>query len=254
MEQYISKSALVAEIEKRMKKYTTIDVGNSSELEALYDAKCKALMEILSFLDTLKVKDPYEEVIQYDSVKRGIQAHAETYSFNIESKLFNQLTKEQQELWREEIEQAVISGGEAGVELARNPRYKENFEVKKMDLEKEITQFLDTYFPDAGIGHKLSLRRTAKHFFKLGLNSQTKDMQDALRIEYEKGRADVLRCIDPDEMVADFCSQPLSKTRSIASVYRQGIIDVLKRINKNEETSITNTRSIDDGGVQLPKH
>jgi len=76
-----------------------------------------------------------------------------------------------------------------------------------------------------------------------------KAMQEALRTEYEKGRADVLRCIDPDVMVADFCSQPLSKTRSIASIYRQGIIDIVKRINNNEKTSITGTRSIDNGGV-----
>ena len=248
MEQYIRKSAVIAEIEKlRENALESFQKGNSTEDQ--YYIRYGVIQDILSFLDTLKVKDPYEEVIQYDSVKSGIQAHAETYSFNIESKLFNQLTKEQQKLWREEIEQAVVSGGETGVELARDPRYKKNFEVKKMDLEKEITQFLDTYFSDAGIGHKLSLRRTAKHFFKLGLNSQTKDMQEALRMEYEKGRADVLRCIDPDEMMADFCSQQLSKTRSLASIYRQGIIDVLKRINKNEETSITNTRSIDDCGV-----
>ena len=76
-----------------------------------------------------------------------------------------------------------------------------------------------------------------------------KDKIESLRTEYEKGRADVLRCIDPDEMVADFCSQPLSKTRSLASIYRQGIIDILKRINNNEETSITSTRSIDDVGL-----
>ena len=78
---------------------------------------------------------------------------------------------------------------------------------------------------------------------------EMKDANESLRTEYEKGRADVLRCIDPDVMVADFCSQPLSKTRSIASVYRQGIIDILKRINRNEETSITGTRSIDDVGL-----
>ena len=84
-------------------------------------------------------------------------------------------------------------------------------------------------------------------------NSHIEAMKEALRMEYEKGRADVLRCIDPDEMVADFCSQPLSKTRSLASIYRQGIIDIIKRINRNEETSITSTHSIDDGGVQLPK-
>ena len=56
----IDKSAVVAEIEKRMKKNATIDVGNSSELEALYGAKCKALMEILSFIDTLEVKEETE--------------------------------------------------------------------------------------------------------------------------------------------------------------------------------------------------
>jgi len=77
-----------------------------------------------------------------------------------------------------------------------------------------------------------------------------KAMKEALRMEYEKGRADVLRCIDPDEMVADFCSQPLSNTRSLASIYRQGIFDIIKRINNNEKTSITGTRSIDDDGVQ----
>ena len=57
MEQYINKSALVAEIEKRIKKYATINVGGSKELDALYGAKCKALMEILSFLDTIEVKE-----------------------------------------------------------------------------------------------------------------------------------------------------------------------------------------------------
>ena len=72
--------------------------------------------------------------IQYANIEQGIKAHAETYSFNIESELFNQLTKEQQVLWRKEIEQACISGGDAGVELARDKRYKENLEVKEVDL------------------------------------------------------------------------------------------------------------------------
>lgn len=81
-----------------------------------------------NFLDTIELVDPYEQRVQYDSIEAGIRAHAETYSFNIESELFNQLTKEQQALWRKEIEQACISGGEAGVELARDQRYKENIE------------------------------------------------------------------------------------------------------------------------------
>lgn len=124
--------------------------------------------------------------------------------------------------------------------------FKEQFlntlEVKEVDLEKEYERYYEQE-------RNIQTFKLAKHFFELGLNSQTKDMQEALRMEYEKGRADVLRCIDPDEMVADFCSQPLSKTRSLASIYRQGIIDIIKRINRNEETSITGTRSIDDGGV-----
>ncbi len=37
---------------------------------------------------------------------------AEEYSFNIESSLFQQLNKEQQELWRKEIEQAYSAGAE----------------------------------------------------------------------------------------------------------------------------------------------
>lgn len=83
----------------------------------------------------LELTNPYGQTIQYASIEAGIQAHAEIYSFNIESKLFNQLTEEQQKLWREELEQACISGGELGVELARDTRYKENLEVKEADLE-----------------------------------------------------------------------------------------------------------------------
>ena len=81
---------------------------------------------LLSFIRTLKVIDPYAERIQYDSVESGIKASAETYSFNIESPLFGQLSKEQQGLWRKEIEQAYISGAQCGIDLARDPRYKEN--------------------------------------------------------------------------------------------------------------------------------
>jgi len=135
MEQYLPKSALVAEIENRIKinKECMLGLRNLD----YYQGKIDALSDTISLLNTLEVKDPYEQDVQYDSVKMGIQAHAETYSFNIESKLFNQLTKEQQELWRKEIEQAAISGGEAGVELTRDKRYKENLEVKEVDLEIE---------------------------------------------------------------------------------------------------------------------
>ena len=88
MEQYIPKSALVAEIEKRRNDYI-----NSVMTEQVH-----TLSDILDFIDTL--------------------------------------------------------------------------EVKEVDINKEISRFIDANFEKATIGHKLSLRCTAKHFFKLGLKVQ----------------------------------------------------------------------------------
>lgn len=124
MEQYIKKSAIVAEIE---------NILNETNYKPFTDevlGERNVCRDIKEFINTLEVKDPYEQCIQYDSIKAGIQANAEIYSFNIESELFNQLTKEQQGLWRKEIEQAYTIGGETGIEFARDTRYKENLEVK----------------------------------------------------------------------------------------------------------------------------
>ena len=132
MAQYIDKDALVAEINRVLNSYDPNEITSGRY----------ALVDLRNFIDTLEVKDPYEQCVQYDSIKAGIQAHAETYSFNIESGLFNQLTKEQQKLWRIEIEQACVSGGEMGVELARDTRYKGNLEVKEVDL-KLVTDWFD---------------------------------------------------------------------------------------------------------------
>ena len=166
MEQYISKSDLVEEIKNRIKKIPKDETDE--RFKAIYGNEAFVLTNLLSFIDTLDVKDPYEQCVQYDSIKTGIHAHAETYSFNIESLLFNQLTKEQQELWRKEIEQAVISGGEAGIELARDPRYKENFEVKEVDLdfEKELYKAFGQV-KDFTLGMCI-----ARHFYELGLKAQ----------------------------------------------------------------------------------
>ena len=163
MAQYIDKAALVAEIERIKKEECPTD---------FYEGRCKLLWfeRFLSFIDTLEVKDPYEQCVQYPSVKAGIQAHAETYSFNIESKLFNQLTKEQQALWRKEIEQACISGGEVGVELARDTRYKENLEVEEVDFEK----IWEEYFKYRGDVATVNVKHLAKHFFELGMSVSNK--------------------------------------------------------------------------------
>ena len=82
--------------------------------------------------------DPY---IQYASREDGIKAHAEDYSFNIESELFQQLNKEQQELWRKEIEQAVLSGGYCGLGLISDKRYDKKEPVSE-DLEEAAKEWL----------------------------------------------------------------------------------------------------------------
>jgi len=117
--------------------------------------------------------------IQYASIEQGVKAFAEEYSFNIESELFNQLTKEQQALWRKEIEQAVISGGEQGLELARDIRYKENFETKKVDLECELNNWRHEHFHgkrDRDAAGEYLERNSqldiAKYFYRLGLKEK----------------------------------------------------------------------------------
>ena len=92
------------------------------ELEAMPAEKVQESMDKIDawINETFDCVDPR---IQYASRESGIKAHAEEYSWNIESELFNQLTKEQQELWRKEIEQAVISGGYCGLDLANDERY-----------------------------------------------------------------------------------------------------------------------------------
>jgi len=174
----IDKAAVVAEIEKRIAdNKKDIERASHKNLEDYFEGYEDALVLFKEqFLDNLEVKDPYEQCVQYDSIKAGIQAHAEDYSFNIESELFNQLTKEQQVLWRKEIEQACISGGYDGVELARDPRYKENLEVKEVDLDREIRRYR---MRNPIIQHREEslydyIANVAKHFFELGLSVNNK--------------------------------------------------------------------------------
>lgn len=102
-------------------EYAEYDFEKYNAFKAGAEWKNKQMQPIIEV-----ARDIYKQRVKYPSVKDGIKSHAETYSFNIESVLFNQLTKEQQELWRKEIEQAYISGGDAGVEFARDIRYPEN--------------------------------------------------------------------------------------------------------------------------------
>lgn len=60
-----------------------------------------------------------------DNIEELINQYAKTYSFNIESRLFPQLTHEQQSLWVKEIEYAVISGCKYGLDITNNEDHKE---------------------------------------------------------------------------------------------------------------------------------
>lgn len=171
MAQYIDKSVLIVEIEnllKPIRQRLERDKNNPWDSDiAVY----KFGKQLTKKIDFFEVIDPYEQCIQYSSIEDGIKAYAETYSFNIESELFNQLTKEQQVLWRKEIEQACISGGEMGIELARDTRYKETLKVKEVDLNEEIESYFKGFgkFPSIGIDDCIDI---AKHFFELGLKAQ----------------------------------------------------------------------------------
>ena len=62
------------------------------------------------------------------------------------------------------------------VAIAAAKRHLENsIEVKEVDINKEISQFIDANFEKATIGHKLSLRRTAKYFFELGIAASNRE-------------------------------------------------------------------------------
>lgn len=166
----IDKSALVAEIERlrEVQPFGAFQPKEQNKTDWLA-GKLFTITILETFINTLEVKDPYEKYIQYASIEDGIKAHAETYSFNIESELFNQLTKEQQKLWRKEIEQACISGGNVGVELARDIRYKENVEMKEVDLEKELNIYLEKV---KETDEDIDFVDFARHFFELGIKTK----------------------------------------------------------------------------------
>lgn len=72
--------------------------------------------------------------------------------------------------------------------------FLDTLEVKEVDFEKELDEWMKigphTSYPWCTIPDAIKI--TAEHFFELGLSSQTEDMIEALRTEYEKGRTDVI--------------------------------------------------------------
>lgn len=56
-------------------------------------------------------------------------------------------------------------------ELTSLHRTFDSIEATEVDYDKALTEYLGN-FENASIGHRLSIRRTAKYFFELGLKAQ----------------------------------------------------------------------------------
>ena len=185
MAKYIDADLLITHINRRIKEHNKSIRQNkrttkSDIVDAMLVSGRDTYEALLHFIKKNQQEQPEVELpdkrIQYESIDSGIKAFAETYSFNIESRLFPSLTKEQQALWRKEIEEAVVNGGSMGVELARDMRYKENH--SKVDLEKEIDSEWAKCEPvDEGMGLESAnivneqFDSIARHFFELGLKA-----------------------------------------------------------------------------------
>ena len=169
----IDKDELIDEINKRLSicNKVALDLRNT-ENKDYYQGKAESYKETLDMINTLDVKDPYDECVQYDSIEAAIKSHAETYSFNIGSALFNQLTKEQQELWHKDIEEACINGCDAGYSLAKDIRYKENGEAKNVYFEKEINEWIENNSVDGYC--RADITETAEYFYERGLKAKEK--------------------------------------------------------------------------------
>lgn len=191
-------SSIITSLRQEQPKFKTGDtihkIGENTvfpmTIERIYDGDYVCVTEHQQLFINIKFQNDYELVeqeqpevdlmdtrIQYASVHDGIKSFAETYSFNIDSQLFPQLSKEQQELWRKEIEQAAVSGGDIGITLARDVRYKENQSQPEVGLEKEIDKWFDMIgdsWDDAEWSTN-DIRSTARHFYELGLNARKEE-------------------------------------------------------------------------------
>lgn len=112
--------------------------------------------------------------IQYASIDGAIKAHAEDYSFNIESELFQQLTPEQQKMWRKEIEQAVLSGAYSGLNLARDERYEEN--RQENPASEELKKAAKVYEQTRNDLDVVSDNQMVERAFKAGADWQKQQM------------------------------------------------------------------------------
>lgn len=160
MAQYINKSAVVAEIERRrdaalMRQQNLVAIGQETILNEMVASE---LNRIISFLGTLEVKEIKLPNPRFPHLN------------NIVDKVFGIGNLESLEY--EEAEQLVL--------LAKEELLKD-LEVKEVDFEKEIdSQWKDCTPVDEGMGSEFAnisieqFANIAKHFYELGLKAAQK--------------------------------------------------------------------------------
>lgn len=57
---------------------------------------------------------------------------------------------------------------------SKEERMKEVDLEKELDFNAEVSKFIDTFYKNTKIGHKLMIRRTAKYFYELALALKAK--------------------------------------------------------------------------------
>ena len=223
------KELIKQEIERRINLLQNGDAD--PEVMKRVEGVLLAYNSILQFIDSIPEESASEDLENtilnlnntkmYANRKAGIKSFAETYSFNIESVLFNQLTLEQQELWRKEIENAVINGGEIGLELSDDKRYDERESSKDLDLlvislEETIgtsphsREVIKEHLQKAAEWQKAQDQETIElaedHAMLAGMEKMREEMmKDAVEgtVKYEIGSAEIPQCDKHYQVLSD---------------------------------------------------
>jgi len=152
MKQYIDKSAVVAEIKRRINEIN-LDTIEDWRYRLQREHDIEVMKNILSLIDTLEIKEVEESKLPSPRFP---------HLNNIVDKVFG--TGNLESLEYEEAEQLVL--------LAKEELLKD-LEVKEVDLEKELDSMIT---PELKFHKALpSLFDVAKHFFELGLKAQKGD-------------------------------------------------------------------------------
>ena len=255
MAKYIDKSAVVAEIERRQKIHFNDYHINGNNSPADYGA-CNALTQILAFIDTLEVKeinnvwhdtrrtipeDGSEQIICIKedglavltsgkivngTIKWAYLGDLLNININVEVKE-EILDKEgKTKLMKKCVHKAYQRGYDMGV-LQTTNKIKHN--TKKVDLEKEFDNYAkDILACDVQFEPFTHLYNCAKYFYELGLKAQKGGMIEALRTEYEKGRADVIE--KACEFLKSYRQDTFDGTGYISGIINDETIEEFKKV------------------------